>query len=99
MAVEVELEFDKLRGVSDLDATGVRMIRDVVADLGFPFLEFDTIAGHDAIALQTRVPSNLIFVPSRDGLSHNEREFTESVHLEKGVAVVAETLWRMLTAD
>ncbi|MFI5104848.1 MAG: sugar phosphate nucleotidyltransferase [Terriglobales bacterium] len=47
---------------------------------------------------EKRVPATLIFVPSRDGLSHNAREFTEPAALDKGLAVLTETLWRMVTA-
>ncbi|WP_245481254.1 hypothetical protein [Bradyrhizobium sp. LVM 105] len=40
----------------------------------------------------------LIFVPSQGGLSHNPREFTAPEALDKGYAVLVETLWRMVTA-
>jgi N-carbamoyl-L-amino-acid hydrolase len=62
-------------------------------------LTLQTIAGHDALALQKRIPASLIFVPSRGGLSHNPREFTPPEALEKGYAVLVEALWRMVTAD
>jgi N-carbamoyl-L-amino-acid hydrolase len=62
-------------------------------------LTLQTIAGHDALALQKRIPASLIFVPSRSGLSHNPREFTAPEALEKGYAVLVETLWRMVMAD
>jgi len=31
-------------------------------------------------------------------LSHNAREFTEPAALDKGLAVLTETLWRLVTA-
>ena len=58
-----------------------------------------TITGHDALAIQKRMPSSLIFVPSEGGLSHNPREFTAPAALDKGCAVLTETLWRMVTAE
>jgi N-carbamoyl-L-amino-acid hydrolase len=99
LGVTVGIVTDDRRGVFNLDADGVQLLRHAVADLGLSCLVFDTIAGHDALALQRIVPSSLLFVPCRDGLSHNEREFTEPLDLENGVAVVAEALWRMVTAD
>jgi N-carbamoyl-L-amino-acid hydrolase len=41
----------------------------------------------------------LIFVPSKDGLSHNPREYTAPEALDKGYEVLVETLWRMVTAE
>jgi len=57
-----------------------------------------TVPGHDALAIQKRTPASLIFVPSQGGLSHNPREFTAPEALDKGCAVLVETLWRMVTA-
>jgi N-carbamoyl-L-amino-acid hydrolase len=34
----------------------------------------------------------MIFVPSRDGLSHNEAEFTLPLHLEMGCNVLLQAL-------
>jgi N-carbamoyl-L-amino-acid hydrolase len=62
-------------------------------------LTLQTVAGHDALALQKRMPASLIFVPSQGGLSHNPREFTAPDALDKGYTVLAETLWRMVTAE
>jgi N-carbamoyl-L-amino-acid hydrolase len=42
------------------------------------------------------VPASLVFVPSRDGLSHNAAEFTDEAALDKGLAVLTELLWRMV---
>jgi len=77
----------------------VTLVRHTAQSLGMKALTLQTIAGHDALALQKRIPASLIFVPSRGGLSHNPREFTTPEALEKGYAVLVETLWRMVTAD
>jgi N-carbamoyl-L-amino-acid hydrolase len=98
LGVTIEIVTDDRREVFKLDADGVDLLRDVVTELDLSSVVLDTIAGHDALALQRIIPSSLIFVPCRDGLSHNEREFTEPHDLENGVAVVAEALWRMVTA-
>ena len=89
---------DEQRASAALDPEGVKLVRGVADDLGFSSAVIKTVAGHDALALQKRVPATLIFVPSRDGLSHNAREFTEPSALDKGLAVLTETLWRMVTA-
>ena len=98
LGVTAKIVIDEKRGTVALDPEGVKLVQGVVDDLGFTSAVMKTVAGHDALALQKRVPATLIFVPSRDGLSHNAREFTEPAALDKGLAVLTETLWRMVTA-
>lgn len=55
-------------------------------------------AGHDAMIMASRVPAGMLFVPSRDGVSHSPEEFSEPNHLAGAVAVLLETLnerWNM----
>ncbi len=55
-------------------------------------------AGHDAMLMASRVPAGMLFVPSRDGVSHSPEEFSEPSHIAKAVAVLLETLnerWNM----
>ena len=67
VGVEVQVAIDDRRGATPLDAPGAEIARQAAADLGFTTLAMKSVAGHDAFALQKRVPSSLIFVPSRDG--------------------------------
>jgi N-carbamoyl-L-amino-acid hydrolase len=99
LGVQISIAADERRGNALLDAAGVTLVRHVAQELGMKALTLQTVAGHDALSLQKRVPASLIFVPSRGGLSHNPREFTTPEALEKGYAVLVETLWRMVTAE
>ncbi|SIT04745.1 N-carbamoyl-L-amino-acid hydrolase [Neptunomonas antarctica] len=49
-------------------------------------------AGHDAVYISRVAPTAMIFVPSEDGLSHNECEYTSPDQLEKGCDVLLNTL-------
>ena len=42
--------------------------------------------------LGSHVPAGMVFVPSRDGVSHNPAEFTEARYCELGARVLARTL-------
>ena len=53
-------------------------------------------AGHDAMEVGRHVPSGMLFVPSRKGISHNPDEFTEPEHCELGARVLARTLEGLL---
>jgi beta-ureidopropionase / N-carbamoyl-L-amino-acid hydrolase len=98
IGVGVSIAGDEKRTGTYLDPGGVALVLAVAADLGLKVLTFKTITGHDALAVQKRIPASLIFVPSRGGLSHNPREFTPPEALDKGFAVLVEVLWRMVTA-
>lgn len=49
-------------------------------------------AGHDAMYLSSVAPTGMIFVPCKDGLSHNELEHTEPEDLIAGGNVLLHTL-------
>ncbi len=49
-------------------------------------------AGHDAALLARHVPSGMLFVPSRDGISHSPDEHTDQAHCELGASVLARAL-------
>jgi N-carbamoyl-L-amino-acid hydrolase len=98
IGVGISIAADERRSASVLDPDGVEVILAVATDLGCKAMTLKTITGHDALAVQKCIPASLIFVPSQDGLSHNPREFTAPEALDKGYAVLVETLWRMVTA-
>jgi N-carbamoyl-L-amino-acid hydrolase len=99
LGVAVTVAVDERRGMALLDGAGAALVLAAARDLGLTTLAMKTVAGHDALALQKAMPASLIFVPSRDGLSHNPREFTDEASLDKGLALLTEVLWRMVTAE
>jgi N-carbamoyl-L-amino-acid hydrolase len=99
IGVRISIAADEQRAAPVLDAAGADLVRSVAGDLRMKVLTLKTVTGHDALAIQKKIPSSLIFVPSKDGLSHNPREYTAPEALDKGYEVLAETLWRMVTAE
>jgi N-carbamoyl-L-amino-acid hydrolase len=49
-------------------------------------------AGHDATQIGTIAPIGMIFVPSRNGISHNPAEWTDSEDIALGVQALARAL-------
>jgi N-carbamoyl-L-amino-acid hydrolase len=43
-------------------------------------------------------PTAMIFIPSREGISHNPREFSEPEHLTAGADVLLDTLAGLVEA-
>ena len=65
-------------------------------DEGATHLRLPSGAGHDAMEIGRHVPSGMLFVPSRKGISHNPDEFTEPEHCELGARVLARALEGLL---
>ena len=75
-----------------LDQTVQDELLQISQHLGLSNMTLKTIAGHDAISLSEKVPSNLIFIPSESGLSHNEAEFSSEQDLISGMQVLTHYL-------
>lgn len=58
------------------DPALVDHVRSSVQEAGFSWMDIPSGAGHDAQFASYVVPSTMVFVPSRGGISHNEEEFT-----------------------
>lgn len=90
---------DEHRPGTALDPDGVEQVIGVARELGLSATRMMTITGHDALVLQSIMPSTLIFVPSVGGLSHNEAELTHDEDIRNGCAVLEATLLRFARED
>ena len=78
-----------------LDADIARLLEEEAARLSLPALRMPSGAGHDAQTMQSLCPSGLIFVPSRDGISHAPQEWTDWDAIEKGANLMLRALMRL----
>ena len=60
--------------------------------LGYSSLRIVSGAGHDAKYLADICPTGMIFIPCKDGVSHNEAESIEPAQAEAGANVLLHTL-------
>jgi N-carbamoyl-L-amino-acid hydrolase len=56
--------------------------------LGYSHMNAVSGAGHDAVYMARLAPAGMIFVPCKDGISHNEIEDAKPEHLEAGCNVL-----------
>jgi N-carbamoyl-L-amino-acid hydrolase len=70
------------------DAACVAAVREGAHKGGYPSMEIVSGAGHDAVYLAGVAPTAMIFVPCKDGLSHNELEDAKAEHLAAGCNVL-----------
>jgi len=66
----------------------VDAVREASAKLGYATMDVVSGAGHDAIYAARLAPAGMIFVPCKDGVSHNEIEDAKPEHLEAGANVL-----------
>ena len=66
----------------------VGAVRAATEKLGYSTMDVVSGAGHDAIYAARLAPAGMIFVPCKDGISHNEIEDAKAEHLEAGCNVL-----------
>ncbi len=70
------------------DAELVALVREGAAHYGLPQQDIVSGAGHDAVYVARTAPAAMIFVPCKDGISHNEIEDAAPADLEAGANVL-----------
>jgi len=78
------------------DADCVDAVRRAASDSGYSVRDIVSGAGHDSAYVARVAPTAMIFVPCRDGISHNEAEFTSQEQCAMGAQVL---LQAVLTYD
>jgi beta-ureidopropionase / N-carbamoyl-L-amino-acid hydrolase len=74
------------------DAGCVDSVRRAAAQSGFSSREIFSGAGHDAAYVSRVAPTSMIFVPCRNGISHNEAEFSAKEQCAAGAQVLLQAV-------
>ena len=69
-----------------------KVIENAAESLGLSHRRMPSGAGHDAQEIAHIAPIGMIFVPSRDGISHAPREYTDPQDIANGTDVLLRTL-------
>ncbi len=77
------------------DEQCIKTVREAVEVLGIPAMEMYSGAGHDAVYISKVAPTSMIFIPCKDGLSHNELESAEKEDVAAGANVLLQAVLRM----
>lgn len=96
IAKELDLETDINMKISvapvQFNGECIAAVRDANARLDYPAMEILSGAGHDAVYVSRKAPTSMIFVPSKDGISHNESEYSSPEDLEAGCNVLLQAM-------
>jgi len=71
------------------------LIAEVCEAQGCSYAPILGYAGHDAQILSRITPSAMIFLPSKDGISHNPREYTDWEDIVRGGNILLQTVLRL----
>lgn len=78
-----------------LDAELIALLADCAAELGERAMQLPSGAGHDALYMTRLAPVGMIFVPSKDGISHNASEHTELADIVRGANLLCRAAERL----
>ena len=73
----------------------IREIEEAVKSVGVEYITMPSGAGHDAMHWAEVVPTGMIFIPCRDGISHNPAEFAEMDDIVTGADVLDKVLRKL----
>ena len=70
----------------------VSVIEQATKSLAYPYKRILSGAGHDAMNIAELAPTGMIFIPCRNGISHNEAEYASSYDVAAGANVLLHSM-------
>ncbi len=94
ISVEKMARFEPVR----FDESIVNAIENAASVRGFAHKRMTSGAGHDAQMIARIAPAAMIFVPSKDGVSHNPKEYTSDQDLVAGANILLDVVQKIVAA-
>jgi beta-ureidopropionase / N-carbamoyl-L-amino-acid hydrolase len=90
----LKYEFEEIMRIDadPFDQGCIDTVVESIEELGCDYTRLVSGAGHDANYLNKICPTSMIFVPSVDGISHRESEYTEWEDIQVGTEVLLEAV-------
>ncbi len=70
----------------------IAAVQKAADTLGYSNMRAVSGAGHDAVYMARLAPAGMIFIPCKDGISHNEIEAAKPEHIEAGCNVLLQAM-------
>ncbi|CAM4265005.1 MAG: M20/M25/M40 family metallo-hydrolase [Paenibacillus macerans] len=77
------------------DTKIVALLESACRQKRIPYHRMVSGAFHDSMLVGRFAPIAMIFVPSKDGISHSPEEYTDCRDIARGTDILAETLLRL----
>lgn len=72
----------------------VNILDGICKEDGVKYRIMPSGAGHDAMHMADLVPTCMVFVPCKGGISHNPEEFAELEDIAKGIEIMAKAVYK-----
>jgi N-carbamoyl-L-amino-acid hydrolase len=91
---KVDVAFDKVwhKPPTHFNKDFVNAVETAATSLGYSHRRITSGAGHDACNLNNIMPTAMVFIPSKDGISHNELESSTQEDCAAGANVLMHTV-------
>ncbi|ETI69778.1 Zn-dependent hydrolase [Neobacillus vireti] len=76
----------------------VALMKQISSALETPYCSINSGAGHDAMVFSDVTDVGMLFIPSKDGLSHCPEEWSDSKHIANAVQIFFETAKKLTEA-
>lgn len=86
--LEIKIEMVSSYPAQPFHPDCVNAVAKAAAKLGYSNMPAVSGAGHDAVYMARLAPSGMIFIPCKDGISHNEIEDAKPEHITAGCNVL-----------
>ncbi|MEI6802721.1 MAG: Zn-dependent hydrolase [Burkholderiales bacterium] len=86
--LDIKIELVSSYPAQQFHADCVDAVARSAAKLGYSHMPAVSGAGHDAVYMAKLAPSGMIFIPCKDGISHNEIEDAKPEHISAGCNVL-----------
>ncbi len=90
--VQVQIDLVSSYPAQQFHAECVEAVGRAAARLGYSHMPAVSGAGHDAVYMAKLAPAGMIFIPCKDGISHNEIEDAQPAHIEAGCNVLLQAM-------
>ena len=91
----VAIEMISAEKPAEMDEEISKIIAQSCQDCGASYQIVNSGSGHDAMNMAKIAPAGMIFVPSKNGISHNPDEYTDYDDIMVGIDVLTETIYQL----
>lgn len=84
---------------SVMDKSNVEKMEKICNKLGYSHMIINNGTGHDSMIMTDFVPTNMIYVPSKDGITHHPDEWTDFEDIKKGSDVLLNLVMQISKID
>lgn len=90
--LEIRIEQVSAYPAQRFDAGCIEAVARAAEALGYRHMPAVSGAGHDAVYTARLAPTGMVFIPCKDGISHNEIEAATPEHVEAGANVLLQVM-------